>query len=303
MSCIAIIGGGSIGLRHNKILKDLGWETVVITSRQDLSTLTANNLGEAFDAQNISHVLVANETQKHLSAIRGLNELGFKGNVLVEKPFAIHEISDLSQFASVHCAFNLRFHPGIKALSEWTKTNQALSIEAYAGQHLSTWRPGRNHKETYSASKRMGGGVLRDLSHELDYLSWIFGRPVGVFALGGRSGNLTIDSDDNWTIVMQTATNCTISLQLNYFDKPGGRFIKVISEDSSFNFDFVSGSLGFSGSEQHIEVERDYTYTQMLNSWVNGDYSSLSSSTQAIEIEKLILDIERSAATKEWISR
>lgn len=303
MSCIAIVGGGSIGLRHNKILKDLGRETVVITSRQDLSTLTARNLGQAFDAHDISHVLVANETQKHLSTINSLNRLGFKGNVLVEKPLAIQEISDLSKFESVHCAFNLRFHPGIQALAEWANTNKVLSIEAYAGQHLSTWRPGRNHKDTYSASKQMGGGVLRDLSHELDYLCWIFGRPVGVFALGGRAGNVTIDSDDNWTIIMQTATNCTISLQLNYFDKPGGRFIKAISEENTFNFDFVRGSLSSVGIEQHLEVERDFSYLQMLTSWINGDYQFLSSSNQAIEIEKLILDIELSAATKEWISR
>ena len=303
MSCIAIVGGGSIGLRHNNILKNLGRETVVITSREDLSTLTASNLGQAFDAHNISHVLVANETHKHSSTISSLNRLGFRGNVLVEKPLAIHEISDLSNFESVHCAFNLRFHPGIQALSNWAKTNKTLSIEAYAGQDLSAWRLGRNHKETYSASKQMGGGVLRDLSHELDYLCWIFGRPIGVFALGGKSGNVTIDSDDNWTIIMQTANNCAISLQLNYFDKPGGRFLKVISEESTFNFDFVSGSLSSTESVQHLQVERDYSYTQMLSSWVNGDYSSLSSSSQAIEIEKLILDIEQSAANKEWISR
>ena len=38
--------------------------------------------------------------------------------------------------------------------------------------------------------------MLRDLSHELDYMTWLFGPCRRVAALGGRFGPLAIDSDE-----------------------------------------------------------------------------------------------------------
>ena len=32
-----------------------------------------------------------------------------------------------------------------------------------------------NYLKSYSASKSKGGGVLLDLSHEIDYINWLFG--------------------------------------------------------------------------------------------------------------------------------
>ena len=39
----------------------------------------------------------------------------------------------------------------------------------------SNWRPKQDYHTSYSAYKNKGGGVLLDLSHELDYATWIFG--------------------------------------------------------------------------------------------------------------------------------
>ena len=43
---------------------------------------------------------------------------------------------------------------------------------------------------------QLGGGPLLELSHELDYLYWMFGLPEDVTARGGRFSDLEIDVDD-----------------------------------------------------------------------------------------------------------
>ena len=47
-----------------------------------------------------------------------------------------------------------------------------------------------------SANKNLGGGVLLELSHELDYMRWIFGEPTWVTAWLGHLSSLEVDVED-----------------------------------------------------------------------------------------------------------
>ena len=40
--------------------------------------------------------------------------------------------------------------------------------------YLPQWRK-KNYKKSYSSNAKLGGGVSLDLSHEIDYIQWIFG--------------------------------------------------------------------------------------------------------------------------------
>ena len=50
-----------------------------------------------------------------------------------------------------------------------------LSVRCEVGQFLPSWRPNIDYRESVSARKALGGGALLELSHEIDYLMWIFG--------------------------------------------------------------------------------------------------------------------------------
>lgn len=302
MTLVAIIGAGSIGSRHNNLLNRLGYSTVFVSLRSDLETQRVESIEDLVKNVDVSHVLIANETYKHAETVLSLQQNGFNGHLLVEKPLGFTELDNINNFASIHCAFNLRFHPGIEKLFDWASNNKVISVEAYAGQHLSTWRPDRNLQETYSSSKALGGGVLRDLSHELDYLSWIFGKPTGVFALGGRFSQVTSDSDDNWAIISQNQNASTVSLQLNYLDIPGNRFIKAIAENESFHLNFSTGDISYGETSEKVSTERDDSYQMMLQSWMTGNYERLASLEDSIQVERQILAIETSSSRKEWIS-
>ena len=53
-----------------------------------------------------------------------------------------------------------------------------------------------NYLKSYSASKSKGGGVLLDLSHEIDYINWLFGSFDVDYVFNGKISNLPISSDD-----------------------------------------------------------------------------------------------------------
>jgi predicted dehydrogenase len=50
-----------------------------------------------------------------------------------------------------------------------------VALDLRVGQHLSAWRPGSDPADTVTARAELGGGVLSELSHELDALRWLAG--------------------------------------------------------------------------------------------------------------------------------
>ena len=55
------------------------------------------------------------------------------------------------------------------------KLGKIFSVRCEVGQNLMYWRKDRDYRSSVTANRNLGGGVLLELSHELDYLSWIFG--------------------------------------------------------------------------------------------------------------------------------
>ena len=135
---------------------------------------------------------------------------GYAGRVLVEKPLFGRSLSvPLNSFQSLSVAYNLRFHPLIQRLQDLLVGETVISVQAYVGQYLPDWRPDTDYRYSYSAKVAEGGGALRDLSHELDYLGWLFGAWSAVTAFGGHLSLLEIDSDDlfNFANTHQSAIN------------------------------------------------------------------------------------------------
>ena len=54
------------------------------------------------------------------------------------------------------------------------KFGKIRSAQISFSQHLSLWRKNLNYEDSVSAKKQLGGGILLEMSHELDYIQWIF---------------------------------------------------------------------------------------------------------------------------------
>ena len=186
--------------------------------------------------------------------------------------------------------------------------HKILSVQIYCGQYLPIWRPQRDYRQSYSAFRAEGGGVLRDLSHELDYMQWLFGPWKNVYAVGGKYSSLEIDSEDCCTILCQTSNVPVISVQLNYLDRRVQREIIVNTDIDTFKVDLIAGELFQEGENgrQHYQfrTERNDTYLAMHTAILQHRTSEVCSFKEGLETVRLIEAIEKSmyTAAKQWNS-
>lgn len=302
-SAALVIGQGSIGQRHARILSDMDCAVTVVSRRSNDAYPSASSLIDALARFAPNYVIVANETSVHAETLSTLAEQGYSGKILVEKPlFSAPQPLPLHRFSKVAVGYNLRFHPLVQELYQRLNHAPLLGLQLYCGQYLPDWRPQTDHRTSYSAHRALGGGVLRDLSHELDLLLWLGGDWQRLAALGGRISDLTVDSDDGWATLLQTQNCPMATVQINYLDRPGRRTITAHTATDTFHLDFLQGTLWQNGTHYQIATDRDASYRAlhqaMLDDSPQPDLCSLDQG-QAVMI--LIAAVEKAAATGQWI--
>ncbi|MBT8574527.1 Gfo/Idh/MocA family oxidoreductase [Polynucleobacter paneuropaeus] len=299
-----VIGYGSIGARHARILAELGCNTAVLSSRSINFPLFFSSLDRAIDVHQPDYVVVASQTSSHYSDITRLIDVGFTGSVLVEKPlFKTHQELPKNNFKTFNVAYNLRFHPVIQKVRSILEGQKIISVNAYVGQYLPDWRPGTDYSKGYSAFSSMGGGVLRDLSHELDFISWLAGDWSRLTASGGHFSDLNIDSDDAYGLLWSAEKCPLICVQLSYLDRNPTRKFIVNTDKITIESDLNLGTIKTGDLNLSLPSDRDYTYRKMHEAVINGQYHLLCTSVEAYEIMALIKAAEISNQQKIWVSR
>lgn len=145
----------------------------------------------------------------------------------------------------------LRFSESLNIFKQQcTAVGHLHSVRIEFQSYLPDWRPTRPYRQTYSARSNEGG-VLLDLTHEIDYAGWLFGWPELVFARIRNLGRLNIDACEMAELSWQASTDCTISINLDYLSRPPHRTMKAYGENGTISWDWYSGKvqLDLVGSE------------------------------------------------------
>ena len=148
--------------------------------------------------------VIASPATFHMSSAQPLAQVGT--HLFVEKPLSAssEEVPLLletcrEQGTVLLTGYNLRFLPSLQKFRDLINENvigPVLSVRCEIGQYLPSWRPDADYRHSVSARRELGGGVLLELSHELDYLRWIFGEVEWVKATLSRQSGLEIDVED-----------------------------------------------------------------------------------------------------------
>jgi predicted dehydrogenase len=218
---IAVLGLGSAGARHARLLGELGHEVV------GWDPVAASDVGSASEAVLASDaVVVASPNSSH--ADQALLAIEHGRPVLVEKPLAAtaaaaREVAAAAASSGVVCAvaMNLRFHPGVlelKRLADSGSLGRLLFARVSFGFDLRQWRPATDYRESYSARADLGGGIVLDAIHEIDYLLWLLGPAQSVSGEVVHVSDLEIDVEDMATATTRHASGAVGQVDLNFFE-------------------------------------------------------------------------------------
>jgi predicted dehydrogenase len=305
MRSALIVGMGAIGQRHARLLHDLDLDVAVVSRHGEAAEHRYPSLEAALRREHPDYVVVANETAAHLRTVSALADSGYAGTVLVEKPLFDHPAPlPRHRFAGLYVGYNLRFHPVLREIARLLADEPAISAQIYVGQHLPDWRPSRDYRATSSASRAAGGGVLRDLSHELDYMTWLFGPCRRVAALGGRLSPLAIDSDDVQALLLSFERCPVATAQLNYLDRPGGREIIINTASHTIRGDLLRGTLRVDATAaQEFAITRDETYLAQHRSALGNSGDALCTAAEGAAVLDFMAAIETAGAAGRWVER
>ncbi len=299
---LLVIGYGSIGARHSRLAVAMGASVACVTANAGAPFPRFACVADALTQFQPDYVLIANPTDHHVHTLDELEHAQFSGRVLIEKPLsdvwdACRPLPRMQAFI----AYNLRFHPLVQCLRACLGTRPLYSASFYAGQHLPQWRPGTDYRRAYSAQRDQGGGVLRDLSHELDLALWLCGAARRVAALGGHFSALEIDSDDVFSILSSHDRCPAVSITINYLDQIPHRSIIINAQGLTAHLDFLAGTLNVNGENMVYNGARDSTYAAQLQAFLGGDAGALCSFSEGQQVMRFIAAIEEASASQNWL--
>ena len=252
-----IIGYGSIGRRHLRNLRALGYhDAEIIVCRTGHSTLPEDELAgvtveydlEKALAYQPQATIIANPTAFHLQTALIVARSG--SHILIEKPISqsLAGIEELGRLVDTNAlvfevGFQFRFHPGLRQIAQWLSNEdigRVTSVQAHWGEYLPDWHPWEDYRHSYSAREDLGGGVVLTLSHPLDYVRWLFGEVISVSAALGYGG-LDIEAEDTADIYLEFEKGTRGYIHLDYIQRPSSHWISVTGTEGSIRWDNADG--------------------------------------------------------------
>ena len=164
-------------------------------------------------------------------------------NVMMEKPVAesveaakaiVEACERTGKFAFV--AYCLRFakpYQTIKGIIQSGKLGKVFSIRAsVAGKKAIT-----DAFTDYRTKRALGGGVISDFSHEIDYSLWFADSPV-VNAIGAGSRAVHKDWDvlDTAELIIMCENNISLSIHMDFLQPYFGRTIEIYGTEGAIRF-------------------------------------------------------------------
>ena len=258
---ILIVGLGSIGKRHLRIARELFPKSKIAILRHQKNKSVPKDANEVFFTLSAAIqfkpkiAIVCTPASTHVEISRALVRQGI--HVLIEKPISnqkknLEKLNDEARKNKciLMIGYNLRFLSSLKKFKNFLDKNfigNIYSVRGDVGQYLPDWRD-IDYRKTVSAKKNLGGGVLLELSHELDYIRWIFGEIQSVQAQLSRQSNLDIDVEDTAHIILtfkknKKYINLKASLNLDFIRHDQIRICLVIGEKGSLRWNGLTGDI------------------------------------------------------------
>lgn len=321
---VLVVGYGSIGKRHVDNLSrfDAVEHIIVFTKiRPEKTDQHKSRKIEFVDSfgrsltdsakiefMSIDFAVIANETFKHMDTAILLAEQGI--NLFIEKPLShnLEKVVPLKEIAErkkimLFVAYNLRFLGAMSFIKKQItkKTIGDLYFSKIeVGQHLPIWKPARDYRNSYSARKDQGGGVALDLSHEIDYMRYLFGDPCRWMCAKSKVSKLDIDSEDLFEGIYEYDNGFICNTHMDYLQIDKKRNIRIIGSNGVIECDFIKKYIKIftDGNDERVIEDQtlfdvNKTYVDELTSYIEsleGNKEPLINLNDGVQALRLIED-------------
>lgn len=251
----AVLGLGSIGLRHARNLLSLGQAVVGFDPDPTRRRLLDTEGGRTFDSRsdalgNASAAVIASPSQYHADDLSAALDAGC--HVMAEKPLAHSDVGldALLEMASerglvVFVAHNLRYHPCVEAAREILEAGglgELLWARLLGSSYLPDWRPHQDYRHGFAADPATGGALF-DYIHEFDLAAHLLGPFETAAAVARRTGTLDIASEDCVDAILCHACGVRSAVHLDYVTRPARRITEIVGTGGALTLDLVNRQL------------------------------------------------------------
>lgn len=292
---ILIVGLGSIGKRHLCLARELLPNADIQVLRHQKCDSIPEHANGCFSslerAVNFAPqiAVIASPATHHVAVAQALAEVGV--HLLIEKPLSATSDGVLQLLETCReqkivllTGYNLRFLSSLQQFRNLlgeSVIGRVLSVRCEIGQYLPSWRPDSDYRHGVSARQELGGGALLELSHELDYLRWIFGDVEWVKATLSLQSSLEIDVEDTAHLTLGFASapngNKLIgTVNLDFIRHDTTRLCTAIGEKGSLRWNGLTGvvELFEAGAKEWREIfrhqhQRDDSYLSEWHNFIN----------------------------------
>jgi predicted dehydrogenase len=280
-----VIGCGSIGKRHIRNLLALNKfeiDACEVDARKrsdiekEFSIKVHESLEQALDASRYDAAFICTPPSFHVKQALFLVKKGL--HCFIEKPLShnLDGIDDLIAAAAagkktVMIGYTLRFSPYLARIKDFIDSGtlgRLLCLKASVGYYLPYWRPHEDYRNGYGSKKSLGGGIILDASHEIDYARFLIGEISEIFAVCRKLSSLDIDTEDFAEIIMRSESGAYAQIHLDYLQSNYRRSCEIIGEKGMLVWDINERTL-----RQYSLKDKSYhTYYEGLNANVNDQY-------------------------------
>jgi predicted dehydrogenase len=324
---VLVAGAGSIGRRHLANLQKLGCRRLAAadpdagrlqSAVDQISVESFPDFDEALSNFKPDVVFVC--TPPFLHVEQALRALGSGADVFIEKPLSNHleGVRELKAEAGKHrrvvqVGYNLRFNPGIRMLKQFVEEGVAgriLWARAEVAQYLPDWRPLQDYRQSYTARHELGGGIILDASHEIDYLLWLLGPPRELTCMAGRVSGLEVNVEDCATILLRLRSGAQADVHMDFAQRTTSRSCVLAGECARLEWEHAQNQVRIIRPEKEPEIikyeaETNQMYVAEVEEFFSCVHRRATENCSLNEAEltlQVALAALTSSAEKKWVS-
>ena len=254
---VTVVGRGSAAARTVRILREIGISDILNVASRPLEGCEQNHVTSVHGVsqENSDWVFDCAPASTRLDHARIFSRNGLP--TIFEKPLAVssdegRKVLDLylQRGVPMKVGYNLRklrAFDYVRGILRDRTLGAIKCAELSVGQYLPDWRPGRDYRSTVSAQSAFsGGGVLLELSHEINYAIGLWGTVRSMTGQTSFSSELEIDAEDQAEGRLSFGSGegaQEVSIELDFLRRTPERWCHIVGRDGALRWNLISNDV------------------------------------------------------------